>query len=182
VGDGSHLPTGDNLICDGQARIILSDNLYGVTLRNDSDYDLFPSLFYFCLSDFSIQSCYVPPSSTMAAPLRHKSALTVGHGNNDGQAIEFDIQPGDGSETGFLVLFLSTQYADMTHIQQSSVLDGSSGRAPKMHKQQLRIWDRALATVTVARTSADFPSRSPAIPSSSYSWLSSFFRGFGLMG
>ena len=162
--DDGLLPTGSNLVDDGRARIIFSDSHYGVTLRNNSGYDLFPSLFYFNPSKFSIQPWYLPPSSTMAAPLRQKSVLTIGHGNNDGLAIKFDLKPDDRSDTGFLVLFLSRQYADMAPIQQSGVLDGLSARDGMVVQVDTPIWDRAHATITVARTTEDFESRPRVVP------------------
>jgi hypothetical protein len=173
--DGSFIPKGDNLVHEGHARLILDDNVYGMTLRNNSGTDLFPSLFYFSPSDFSIDPYYVPPSRTMAAPLRRHSALTVGHGNYDGNAIKFDLKPGELSDTGFLVVFLSAAYADMTHIQQSSVLDGGMDRHAKRQEVKLHIWGKAHATITVARTKDDLNVRPRAVPPGprTESWLSS---------
>lgn len=180
--DGSYVPTGDNLVLDGHARIILSDSLYGMTLRNNSRYNLFPSLFYFNPSDLSIEPCYIPPSSTMSAPLRQHSVLTVGHGNNDGNALKFYLNAGERSDTGFLVLLLSTKYADTTHIQQCSPLDGVVARHATMCNVDQAVWSRAYATVTVAREKKDFLSLSCAmssiprafhVSSSARPWLSS---------
>jgi len=168
VDHGQYAPADGNFVHDRQARIILNDDLYGVTLRNDSDHDLFPNLFYFDPSDLSIQPLYVPPSSTMAAPLRQKSFITVGHGNNDGRAIKFSLKPDDASYTAFLVLFLFTEYTDMENIQQGSVFDRASDSASDrgfefVEVKESALWDKAHATITVARKSEDFEFMSRAV-------------------
>jgi hypothetical protein len=119
--DGRYVPASHNFIQGGRARIILNDEPYGLTLGNKSDRDLFPSLFYFDPSDYSIQPWYTP--SSMVSPLRSKSDLKVGHGNQDGHVIKFTLRPGELSDTGFLVLYLSDQYDDMSYLQQDSAFE-----------------------------------------------------------
>jgi hypothetical protein len=113
---GYYKPTGPNLLQNGDARIVHNSEPYGITLRNGSANDYFPSLFYFDPSDYSIHQWYLPPSPTMSAPLHRESKLTVGHGNYDAPPARFNQAPDEDYTTGFLVLYLSSQYADMTHI------------------------------------------------------------------
>ncbi|KAI9572460.1 hypothetical protein HD554DRAFT_1543784 [Boletus coccyginus] len=49
---------------------------YGFTLENYSEVDLFPYLFYFDPSDYSIQAWYIPPRPTVFAPLKRRKSDT----------------------------------------------------------------------------------------------------------
>jgi hypothetical protein len=146
---GHHTPIGDDLIQDGRARIVVSNEPYGITLRNDSTHDYFPSLFYFDPSDYSIQPWYLPPSSTMSAPLRHGSKLTVGHGNHDAHVIKFSLKPGEHSDTGFLVLYLSSGHADMSHIKHSGASESARGATLEMLDRDY--WGAFYTVITVTR-------------------------------
>jgi hypothetical protein len=163
-----YTPKEPNLFRDGHARIILNDNPHGVTLRNNSDYDLFPSLFYFDPSDYSIKPWYLPTLNINSAPLRRRSWLTVGHGNRDAQVLKFTLRPNERSDTGFLVLYLSTQYAQMAHVQQDGVFGATRGlhveTARVAPTQDGEILGSVLAVVTVARTSSDFENKLSPFP------------------
>jgi hypothetical protein len=176
--DELYKPTGPIKIF---ARIILSDDHFGVTLQNNCDRDLFLSVFHFDPAQFSIQRWYVPPSRNVAAPLRQGSALTIGYGNNDSMALTFDLRPHSKSESSFLVLFLSTEYADPKHLEHSGVFDQCAGLGPPMLGDGLHVpkrgvrsplrlgrggfkvqpigqrgfWDIIRASITAGRTSDD---------------------------
>ena len=154
--DGQYVPIGNNLVRDGEARIFLSDEPYGITLHNDSEHNLFPSLLYFNPSDYSIRPWYVPPSSALLAPLRSKSELLVAHGNEDGHVIKFTLKPSEHSDTGFLILYLSTQYRDMTYISQDGAFGTPSPvllaeRAAHVTSDNGEHWSAALTIITVVR-------------------------------
>lgn len=52
-------PVGDNLNVEGVVDMVVHpDNMYGIKLINDSDLDLYPSLFFFDHSDLSICKCF----------------------------------------------------------------------------------------------------------------------------
>jgi hypothetical protein len=102
----------------------------------------------------------------MHAPLRSKSELKVAYGNHDGHAIRFTLRPGEHSDTGFLVLYLSTQYSDMTHVQQDSALEPfpeiTAQRTVHVAEVECGLRRSVLIIVTVARSNdPDFscPSR-----------------------
>jgi hypothetical protein len=152
--------------------------LYGLTVENHSDRELFPYLTYFdpskysiqvmplglyrvrCFANSILQSWYHPPSESMSAPLaaRHEdgtpSKLPVGYGAAGGQAIEFLLSGGVTSDVGFLKLFVSTTYVDMTNIQQTSPLLAAR-EGPRMVKPPAQpIWDAwtyVLRTESLAR-------------------------------
>jgi len=114
---------------------------YGLTIKNNSGRNLFPYLVYFDPSDYSIQvkplclhnvtryadpitqSWYHPPSDTMAAPLARRgdksSELPVGYGSGD-KALTFTLADGVTADVGFVKLFVSTSYLDMTALEQES--------------------------------------------------------------
>ncbi|KAI9461117.1 hypothetical protein HD554DRAFT_2041491 [Boletus coccyginus] len=107
---------------------------YGFTLENYSEVDLFPYLFYFDPSDYSVQAWYIPPSSTMLAPLKRRnpdgtpSLLAVGYGGFGTDPIEFYLPPECQTDSGFLKVFLTTTYADMTNVAQPPISEVSSSR------------------------------------------------------
>ncbi|KAJ7117550.1 hypothetical protein C8R44DRAFT_790986 [Mycena epipterygia] len=101
-----------NLI-DGDNRAWLApdpDIKYGFTIRNTSNHDLFPYLFYFDPDDYTI-SCLYSPLQQM--PLRE--LLTVGMGAEP--AFEFALPQGMTSSAGFLKIFAFTEYVDLSWIQ-----------------------------------------------------------------
>ncbi|KAI9461121.1 caspase domain-containing protein [Boletus coccyginus] len=107
---------------------------YGFTLENHSEVDLFPYLFYFDPSDYSVQAWYTPPSSTMLAPLKRRnpdgapSLLAVGYGGFGTDPIEFYLPPGCQTDSGFLKVFLATTHADMANVAQPPIDEISSSR------------------------------------------------------
>jgi hypothetical protein len=60
----------------------------------------------------------------MAAPLAAKSTLPVGYGEAATEAFAFALDDGVASGVGFLRLFVSTTYVDMTALQQPSPFFG----------------------------------------------------------
>ena len=150
-----------------------NDLFYGLHVTNHSGRHLFPYLVYFDPSDYSIQvrswclhsafaylvnqAWYHPPAETMAAPLpaRHKdnrpSELTVGYGEAGAEAFQFTLADELPADVGFLRLFVSTTYVDLSALeQQSPFLVGHRGRG-RMHNPPLRdiwhAWTYALKTV-----------------------------------
>ncbi|KAH0838871.1 hypothetical protein J3R83DRAFT_7288 [Lanmaoa asiatica] len=115
------------IITDFQSR-------YCFTLENFSDVDLFPYFFYFDPSDYSVQSWYTPHSSTMPAPLKRSKAIDTpslfafGYGGFGTDPVEFYLPPGRNIDSGFLKLFLTTTYVDMTNVAQSPISGVYSSR------------------------------------------------------
>ena len=82
----------------------------------------------------------------MAAPLpaRHKnkgpSELKIGYGQADVEAFQFTLADGIPADVGFLKLFVSTTYVDMSILEQQSpflVAHGGSRMKPPV----MDIWD-----------------------------------------
>ncbi|KIM75895.1 hypothetical protein PILCRDRAFT_13258 [Piloderma croceum F 1598] len=122
---------------------------YGLTVTNESPHDLFPYLFYFDPSDYSIQPLYHLPCLTMEAPLASASATTklpvlkVGCGEANVEAIRFTAD--DKSDNiGFVKLFVSSTYVDMTGLQQDPIFYGAHvprGGAAMVKLPGKDVWD-----------------------------------------
>jgi len=96
--------------------------------------------------DLVPQSWYHPPSCTMAAPLaaRHEgsrlSELPVGYGSAGGEALEFSLADGITADIGFMKLFVSTTYVDMTVLEQESPFHAARGTR-RAKPPSMDIWD-----------------------------------------
>ncbi|KAJ7742022.1 caspase domain-containing protein [Mycena metata] len=89
---------------------------YGIRLRSKPlQSHLFFYVFYMDPSDFSIQAWHLPkPPPNPASKIAH-----IGYGAGGGFPIEFDLE-GKDYDAGFLKVFISTEYADMSSMEQNS--------------------------------------------------------------
>ncbi|KDQ27330.1 hypothetical protein PLEOSDRAFT_1104020 [Pleurotus ostreatus PC15] len=140
-----------DLLESGQAVLPNSSAAYGMTLRNLSEFDFFPCLFYFDPSDYSISPWYLPPSNSMAAPWRSKQEISLGYENCDAEPMTFTLEDGEKSDTGFLKLFFSQQYAEMAHVEQNGIFDSDEKPSLKMESSSRgeHVWDTLTLTLTV---------------------------------
>ncbi|KAJ6530186.1 caspase domain-containing protein [Mycena capillaripes] len=139
-------PSSDNLFRDGVAEVKMTEK-YGFTIFNNSLHTLFPYLFYFDPAEYSIQTWYEP--QTRASSLRSGGQLAIGHGNG-GRGFEFDTG-GKRVDTGFLAVFVSTEYLDMGWIQQISPIheDFDSNRLyGKRYEESANVWSAFHAALT----------------------------------
>ncbi|KAJ7914403.1 caspase domain-containing protein [Mycena leptocephala] len=106
-----------NMIKDGAVRFTSEVGAqYGFTIRNMSDEDLFPYLFYFDPETYTIQNWYSPAGAGVEPPLPSGATVTVGMGSE--RAFDFTLSPGELSSCGFLKLFVTSDYIDLGWIQQ----------------------------------------------------------------
>jgi hypothetical protein len=163
-------PTRGNHISGGVADLVYDPNAqYAVVLHNSSNIDLWCSLYYFgeCLdrsvvavltspadpSEHAISELYVPPSSTMHPPLRRHSDLTLGYGSTVVTPFSFTLPQDDVRDTGFLKLFVSEQYADLSLMEQNAAYEylepetTRGGGLPQGHGR----WDTILTIINVSR-------------------------------
>ncbi|KAJ7126739.1 caspase domain-containing protein [Mycena epipterygia] len=89
---------------------------YGFTIRNTSEVDLFPYLFFFDPSQYTIHCWYAPAGSHVRPPLASGGTVTIGMGGE--RAFEFTLSPGETESSGFLKLFVSTKYLNLGWNQQ----------------------------------------------------------------
>ena len=96
----------------------------------------------------------------MAAPLAARlenskpSELPVGYGSAGGEALEFFLADGVTSDVGFLRLFVSTTYVDMTALEQSSFLCAERG-SKMVEPPPLDIWDAWTYVLRTERQGTD---------------------------
>ncbi|KAJ7905991.1 caspase domain-containing protein [Mycena leptocephala] len=110
------LQVGD-MIKDGEVRLTSEVGAkYGFTIRNMSDEDLFPYLFYFDPETYTIQNWYSPAGAGVEPPLPSGATVTIGMGSE--RAFDFTLLPGEESSCGFLKLFVTSEYIDLGWIQQ----------------------------------------------------------------
>ncbi|KZT03689.1 uncharacterized protein LAESUDRAFT_761780 [Laetiporus sulphureus 93-53] len=122
---------------------------YGLTLVNNTDYDLYPYVLYFDPSDYSIQVWYTPPStSTSTAPLPRRkvkddkyecSELPIGYGSSGTDSIRFSLPDGTDRDSGFLKIFASTANVNMELLMQDTPFKRNS-RLAEM-QIMLEVWD-----------------------------------------
>ena len=99
---------------------------------------------------------YQPPfagPNNVDPPLPPKGSLTVGYGSGGEVPRIFNLYKNQNVEVGFLKLFLSTEYVDLSDIEQLSPFTGTTrtfGRAegPRTRRS---MWDTILITVVVRK-------------------------------
>jgi len=99
---------------------------YGLTLLNNSDFDLWPYVFYFDPSNYATQCLYRPPSKGGNPPLPKKRGdqpgrLPIGYGASETGSIRFSLPEGASKDTGFLKIFVSTSYVDTSGVEQDAL-------------------------------------------------------------
>ncbi|KAF7339067.1 hypothetical protein MVEN_01983100 [Mycena venus] len=129
---------------------------YGFTLCNKSCHDFFPYLFYFDPTEYTIEAWYAPVAPTVKPPLARSpdgiqaTRLPIGYGTG-GYAFEFDLPAGTTVDTGFLKVFISTEYLDIGWIQQKSPFHPdflASGRKWKRETlEKGQVWDAFTAAI-----------------------------------
>ncbi|KAF7356174.1 ICE-like protease (Caspase) p20 domain protein [Mycena venus] len=99
---------------------IPSDSMarYGFRIRNRTGQDLFAYLFYFDPAKCSIKVWYHPATAHEHPLKRSQGQVCVGMGSEP--AFQFK-QPSCEQESGYIKLFVSTEYHDLTWIEQTGI-------------------------------------------------------------
>ncbi|KAJ7906216.1 hypothetical protein B0H13DRAFT_1880777 [Mycena leptocephala] len=105
-----------NLVIDNQALFKSEYGAkYGIVIHNASPYDLFPYLFAFDPTDYTI-GCLYSPHSTRDPPLPCvKGEVTIGMGGQ--RALDFTLPRAMKKSSAFLKLFVTTKAIDIDWIQ-----------------------------------------------------------------
>ncbi|KAJ6595372.1 caspase domain-containing protein [Mycena sp. CBHHK59/15] len=161
--DGTVVPDENNIFRKNVARLSISKaswNLYGIKIVNKSSYSLYPYLFFFDPSDYSIEALYLPSFTAVTPPLGPKGFLTVGYGGDGGAPLRFKPQEGV-SDASFLKLIVSTKNINLDHISQSSPFETPSALWPTVPLNDIArmpvavwstdhiFWDVSLAVIAV---------------------------------
>ncbi|KIM41910.1 hypothetical protein M413DRAFT_410348 [Hebeloma cylindrosporum] len=149
--NGGLSPIGPNLHEGSIMNVVVDTDLnipYGFKLTNNTSYDLYPYLFYFDLSDFSIVSYYESPSTakryTLDVPLpKNGGVLTIGYGAGGAPAQTFVLQTGQQLDVGFLKIFLCTNPVDLSMMAQASPFE-STRSGEQIAKPREEAWGTML--------------------------------------
>ncbi|KAG8713633.1 hypothetical protein FRC09_018505, partial [Ceratobasidium sp. 395] len=130
-----------------------SDKRYGLVLTNRSNWPLFAYVLYFDLTDYSIGCLHSPQSRSMSAPLSNNGQeYPVGYGNSGSEPLQIESSGGSGKETGFFMLFVSSSWVDISHMEQPSPFEEEPdvrNGADRTVKLDSSAWDIILVGVSI---------------------------------
>ncbi|KAF7340967.1 Kinase-like protein [Mycena sanguinolenta] len=140
-----------NLVIDNQALFKSESGAkYGFIIRNASSYELFPYLFAFDATEYTIV-CLYSPRSTRDPPLRSvQGEVVIGMGGE--RAFDFTLPKGMKKSSAFLKLFVATKAIDIDRIQQkfSPFSAHFLGRPTPMDHEVIQdTWDAFTVTLTM---------------------------------
>ncbi|KAJ7232711.1 caspase domain-containing protein, partial [Mycena rebaudengoi] len=118
---------------------------YGYRIINNSNVPLYAAMFYFDVSDLSIDDYYLPGAAahgTADISLPANGSLTIGFGASGTAPQTYFLREGQTVDVGFLKLFFSTENVDYSSIAQKSLFgEDSEGRAGKRKEPRRYLWD-----------------------------------------
>ncbi|SJL15635.1 uncharacterized protein ARMOST_19139 [Armillaria ostoyae] len=128
-------PNGDNLNVGGVIMVDVNEGaIYGFRITNTTPVPLYVSMFYFDVSDLSISSYYQPGRAKKDADvsLPPQESLTIGYGASGTVPHMYTLREGQDVDVGFLKLFFSTEYMDLSGVVQGSPFEDvrKDGRPP----------------------------------------------------
>lgn len=139
--DGENLNNGGVIFADDG-----KDAKYGFKITNthpDIKAPLYVSMFYFDASDLSIVPYYQPgcaKDGIVEFSLPPGESLTIGYGASGTPPSRLTPRKGQGVEVGFMKLFFSTEYMDLSGIVQSSPFTECRQSIP-VKKKNRHVWD-----------------------------------------
>ncbi|KAK0438250.1 hypothetical protein EV421DRAFT_2037891 [Armillaria borealis] len=132
-------PTGNNLNIDGVIFVDADmETRYGYKIANTTLVPLYVSMFHFYTGTLGIWAIYQPGSEKgVDAPLGPGESWTIGYDTKQVKAIsrtpeQFFVQEGQDVGVGFLKLFLSTEYLDLSAIIQEPLVDHDQSVPPSV--------------------------------------------------
>jgi len=139
--------TTENLNVGGMIIIDVDDKSdYVFKINNPTDTPLYAALFFFDVSDFSIESYYQPGAAAKGmadVSLVPNSSLTVGYGDTGTKARYYTVA--ENIEVSFLKLYVSTTYIDFSSIPQKSPFGPDRGGHAADESTDKLLWD----TITI---------------------------------
>ncbi|THV02695.1 hypothetical protein K435DRAFT_792310 [Dendrothele bispora CBS 962.96] len=129
-----------------EERIIIDvdeDVNYGYRINNTSNKPLYAALFYFDVSDLSVESYYLPGTAARGnadISIPPNGSLSIGYGDSGTSPYTYFLRNNQNVDVGFLKLFLSTQHVDYSGIFQTSPFDYKH-RASQQKIKKRDFWD-----------------------------------------
>ena len=123
-------------------------------------------LLFLQILPISTEPYFLPPfvsgvNQEVVPPLGPQGSLTIGYSNNGWDKVHpggsgpfvYECRPGQDVDVGFLKLFLSTQYIDLSTLLQgvTTALDEGDIRGTKVPEPTDGIWASTLVTVVQER-------------------------------
>ncbi|KAK0214586.1 caspase domain-containing protein [Armillaria fumosa] len=131
-------PNGHDLNVGGVISVDVDEEaIYGYKITNTSSAPLYVSMFYFDISSLSIDPYYQPGSAQQAADvsLPPKGLLTIGYGTSGTVPHMYTVPNGQNVDVGFLKLFISTEYLDLSGVVQESPFTESDATRTNHNRQ-----------------------------------------------
>ncbi|KZV62921.1 hypothetical protein PENSPDRAFT_230202 [Peniophora sp. CONT] len=145
---------GKNLFEGAFVDVVADDTTpYGIAVRNGFDYPLHVWAFYFDCSTLSIAVYYKPPPIGRGAepslPELGQGVLTIGYGAGGGLPYTFSLSREDQElDVGFIKLFISSEYVDLSSIERSSPFDIRARNIKKKPRPPpAAVWDTFIIPV-----------------------------------
>ncbi|SJL15629.1 uncharacterized protein ARMOST_19132 [Armillaria ostoyae] len=142
-------PNGHNLNVGGVIMVDVDEEaIYGFKITNTMSVPLYVSMFYFDVSDLSISSYYQPGSAKKDADvsLPPGESLAIGYGASGTVPHMYTLRQGQDVDVGYLKLFFSTEYMDLSGIVQDSPFTESRG-GERAAPESRRLWDAMCVAV-----------------------------------
>ncbi|KAK0214569.1 hypothetical protein IW262DRAFT_1515117 [Armillaria fumosa] len=146
-------PDGDNLNNEDIIFIDVDEEaIYGFKILNTGSVPLHVSMFYFDVSDLSISSYYQPGSAQkdVNVSLPPGESLSIGYGTSGTVPHIYTLRKGQDVDVGFLKLFFSTEYLDLSGVVQKSPFTESRGGG-QVVPQSRCLWDELCIAVVQKR-------------------------------
>ncbi|KAK0440562.1 hypothetical protein EV421DRAFT_1815745 [Armillaria borealis] len=146
-------PSGHNLNIGGEIMVDVDEEaIYGFKITNTASLPLYVSMFYFDVSDLSISSYYQPGSAkkNVDVSLPPGESLAIGYCASGTVPHMYTLRDGQDVDVGFLKLFYSTEYLDLSGIVQGSPFTVIRG-ARRVEPESMHLWDSMCVTVVQKR-------------------------------
>lgn len=156
---------------------------YGITVVNKSpaSIKMFVYAFYFDPETYEISVSVIPspcqymhtvhahwpieltctcgqnwyhPLNEKAVPLPVNGSLAIGYGKDSDNVLQFSLAEGSKRETGFLKIYISTVYMDMSNIIQASPFGHPPAADRAAHSKKVEViagWSSAVYALTVTK-------------------------------
>ncbi|KJA24870.1 hypothetical protein HYPSUDRAFT_38216 [Hypholoma sublateritium FD-334 SS-4] len=145
---------------NGIISIDISDDTacYGFKIINRSPTPLYAALFYFDVSDLSIDPFYLLGDArnknvAPTLPAEGKGFLSIGFGDSGTAPRRFSLKEKQKVDVGFLKLYLSTRYVDFSGVAQKSPfqIDGKPRAQEAVPRETIELWDAIIIPVVLER-------------------------------
>ncbi|KAK0234488.1 hypothetical protein EDD85DRAFT_774432 [Armillaria nabsnona] len=147
-------PNGHNLNVGGVIMVdVDEEGIYGFKITDAMSVPLYVWMFYFDVSDLSISSYYQPggAKNNTDVSLPPGESLAIGYGASGTVPHMYTLREGQDVDVGFLKLFLSTEYMDLSGIVQESPFTEIRGGARAVPESR-RLWDSMCVAVVQKRS------------------------------